>query len=191
MGQLSQLAIQEMGFSAVGHNVALSDRASFYNCDHIAIGDNVRIDDFCVISAGVGGILLGNNIHLAVYSCMIGAGRITVGDFSNVSSRVSIYSSSDDYSGATMTNPTIPEVFKNVEHADVQIGRHVILGSGSIVLPGAVLEDGVAVGALSMMRGHYAAFNIYAGVPARRIRQRERALLEVEQHFLRHLATAT
>ncbi|MBQ1784367.1 MAG: acyltransferase [Gammaproteobacteria bacterium] len=173
-----------MGFASIGRNVAISDRASFYGCSKIRIGNNVRIDDFCVLSAGAGGISIGNHVHLAVYSCLIGAALITISDFANVSSRVAIYSSSDDYSGATMTNPTIPEEFKSVEHAPVSIGRHVLIGSGSVILPGAVLEDGVAVGALSMMRGHSKSFGIYAGVPARRIRDRRRDLLEIERHFM-------
>jgi acetyltransferase-like isoleucine patch superfamily enzyme len=185
---LSAQALAAMGFASVGRDVSVSDRASFYGVSRIHLGDNVRIDDFCVLSAGDGGIRLGKHIHLAVYSCMIGAGRITLGDFANVSSRVAIYSSSDDYSGATMTNPTVPDAYKDVDDADVHIGRHVVIGSGCVVLPGAVLEDGVAVGALSMMRGHCAAFGIYAGVPARRIRERRRDLLEVEQRFLRDQA---
>jgi galactoside O-acetyltransferase len=178
-------ALTAMGFASLGCGVRVSDRASFYGVSRIHLGDNVRIDDFCVLSAGEGGIYLGRNIHIAVYVCMIGAGRITLGDFSNVSSRVSIYSSSDDYSGKAMTNPTVPDEYKNVEHADVQIGRHVIIGSGSVVLPGAILEDGVAVGALSLMRGRSPAFGVYAGVPARRIRERSRDLIEIEQRFLR------
>jgi galactoside O-acetyltransferase len=185
MALLSAEAMAAMGFASVGNHVQISDKASFYGASRIHLGDHVRIDDFCVLSAGKGGICIGSHVHLAVYSCLIGAGAIKLGDFANISSRVAIYSSSDDYSGATMTNPTVPDEFKAVEHAPVTIGRHVVIGSGSVVLPGAVLEDGVAVGALSMMRGHSPAFGIYAGVPARRLRERSRDLLELERRFMR------
>jgi galactoside O-acetyltransferase len=188
---LNVQALAAMGFASIGCGVKVSDRTSFRGVSHIDLGDNVRIDGFCVLPAGEGGIRLGRNIHVAVYTCMIGAGRITLGDFSNISSRVAIYSSSDDYSGATMTNPTGPDKYKKVDHADVEIGRHVVIGSGSIVLPGAVLEDDVAVGALSMMRGHCSAFGVYAGVPARRICERKRDLLEVEQRFLQDQAAGS
>ncbi len=172
------------GFASLGQGVRVSEKASFYGVSRIHLGDNVRIDDYCVLSAGEGGIYIGRNIHVAVYASMIGRGRITLGDFSNVSSRVSIYSSSDDYSGNTMTNPTVPDDYKDAYHADVLIGRHVIIGSGTVVLPGSVLEDGVAIGALSLLRGQAAAFGIYAGIPARRVRERSRELLEVEQRYL-------
>ena len=92
--------LQELGFLNVGENVKISKKASVYGTSRISLGDNVRIDDFCVLSAGEGGITLGSHIHLAVYSCLIGAGHIQIGDFCNISSRVAIYSSSDDYSGA-------------------------------------------------------------------------------------------
>lgn len=187
MAALSPSAVEAIGFSSVGHNVLISDRASFYGAARISIGNNVRIDDFCVLSAGEGGIEMGNYIHVAVYSSLIGRGRITLHDFCNISSRVSVYSSSDDYSGATMTNPMVPEEFTGVTCADVTIGRHVIIGSGSVVLPGVTLDEGVAVGALSLVRGDCRAFGIYAGIPAEFMRTRMRDLLEVEQRFLAHI----
>jgi dTDP-4-amino-4,6-dideoxy-D-glucose acyltransferase len=184
MAILSRQALEAMGFLALGDDVRVSERAAFYGVSGISLGDHVRIDDFCVFSAGVGGVSIGNHVHVAVFSSFIGAGRIALGDFCNISSRVSIYSSSDDYSGATMTNPTVPDRFKNVQHADVTLGRHVIIGCGSVVLPGITLADGVAVGALSLVKHDCAAYGIYVGNPARRIRERKRDLLALEQQFL-------
>lgn len=183
MGFLSREQIDAMGFARVGKNVYLSDKASYYNCANIVIGDNVRIDDFCVLSAGVGGIEIGNYIHIAVYTSLIGAGKISLHDFSNISSRVAIYSSNDDYSGASMTNPMVPEELTNVRHADVIIGRHVIIGAGSVVLPGVILEEGAAIGALSLASRNCRAFGIYSGTPAKKIKDRKRDLLEAEKSF--------
>lgn len=181
---LSQKDIKQIGFASVGENVQISDRASFYGASRISIGSNVRIDDFCVLSAGVSGISIGQHVHIAVYSSMIGAGEIRLSDFCNISSRVSIYSSNDDYSGTTMTNPTVPSEYTGVTHADVFLGRHVIVGSGSVILPGVRLEEGVSVGALSLVTQNCTAFGIYAGTPARRISERKRDLLELEQRFI-------
>jgi galactoside O-acetyltransferase len=181
MGFLTNDQIRKMGFKIVGENIKLSERASFYNCSNIVIGDNVRIDDFCVLSAGVGGIEIGSYIHIAVYSLLIGKGRITLEDFSNLSSRVSIYSSNDDYSGSHMTNPTVPDFFTNVYSDDVYIGKHVIIGSGTVVLPGITLEQGVAIGALSLVNKSCKEFCIYSGVPAREIKERKRDLLLLEK----------
>lgn len=168
--------------------IKLSDKASFFGAERIQFADNVRIDDFCVLSAGKGGIDIGRNVHIAVYTSLIGAGRITIGDFANISSRVAIYSSNDDYSGAFMTNPTVPAEFTNVTHAPVVIGRHVIIGSGSVVLPGVTIGEGAAVGALSLVNQDIEPFAIYAGVPARKIGERKRDLLELEQHYLKSIS---
>lgn len=184
MALLSELQMQTLGFAELGRNVRISDRASFYNPAAIRIGDNVRIDDFCLLSAGVGGITLGSHIHIAAYSSLMGAGSIRLQDFCNISSRVAIYSSSDDYSGQAMTSPVIPKQFTKVTDAPVSLGRHVIVGTGSVILPGAELLDGVAVGALSLVKGRCPPFGIYAGVPARRLKERVRDLLELELAYL-------
>lgn len=183
MALLSRDAIREMGFAAVGENVMISNLASFYNCSKITIGNHTRIDDFCVLSAGVGGIKIGDYVHVAVYSSLIGAGKVTLSDYCNISSRVSIYSSNDDYSGATMTNPMVPAEYSGVEHADVFLEEHVIVGSGSVILPGVKLSKGVAVGALSLVSRDCAEFGIYAGNPAKRIKERSRHLLPLAEQF--------
>ena len=180
MGVLTRAQIDAMGFKSVGANVNLSDRASFYNCTNISIGDNVRIDDFCVLSAGAGGIALGNFIHIAVYTSLIGAEAITLADFCNLSSRVSIYSSSDDYSGQSMTNTMVPAEYTGVTSAPVFLEKHVIIGAGAVLVPGIRCEQGVAVGALSFVNRSCQEFGIYAGNPARRIKERKRDLLELE-----------
>lgn len=184
MAMLSRDVIETMGFASVGKNVQLSDRASFYNTSKISLGDNVRIDDFCVLSAGEGGISIGNYIHVAVFSSLIGAGRIVLSDFCNISSRVAIYSSNDDYSGETMTNPTLPHEYTGVTHADVMLEKHCIVGCGSIILPGVTLAEGVAVGALSLITKNCEAFGVYVGNPARRVKERSRNLLSLEANFL-------
>ena len=180
---LSRDDVQKMGFGRVGEGVQISEHVTFYNPARIFLGNNVRIDDFCVLSAGAGGIYIGDYVHIAVYTSLIGAGRITLSDFSNISSRNCIYSSNDDYSGATLTNPTVPDRYKNVRHADVFLGRHVIVGSGCVILPGVTLEDGVAIGALSLVAKNCEAFGVYAGNPLRRIKDRKRDLLELEQRL--------
>jgi dTDP-4-amino-4,6-dideoxy-D-glucose acyltransferase len=182
--------LAELGLAACGDEVNISTKASLHNAKNIRIGNHVRIDDFCVLSAGEGGIVIGSFIHVAVFSSLMGAGKITLQDFCNLSARTSIYSSNDDYSGVHMTNPTIPPEFTGVTHAPVTIGRHAIIGAGSVLLPGVILEEGVAVGALSLVDRNCQAFGIYAGCPARRIGNRKRDLLALETEFLRQRAQA-
>lgn len=184
MGILSIQQLKDIGFKSVGENVLVSDKASIYGADNISIGDNVRIDDFVVLSAGEGGIEIGNYIHIAVFSSLIGAGKITLNDFCNISSRVSIYSSNDDYSGEYMTNPMVPNILTSVSEAPVLLGKHTIVGCGSVILPGVTLANGCAVGALALVNKSYDEFNIIAGNPAVVIKKRKKNLLNLETEIL-------
>ncbi|MGE4170314.1 MAG: acyltransferase [Candidatus Margulisiibacteriota bacterium] len=184
MGWLTQDQIQNMGFASVGNPVWLSDKASYYGTQNIRIGSHVRIDDFCVLSAGQGGIDIGHYVHIAVYTSLIGAAPITLGNFVSISSKVAIYSSSDDYSGKAMTNPMVPTTFTQVNHAPVVLEKHVILGSGTVVLPGVTLKTGASVGALSLVTQNCKEFVSYLGSPARPVGHREQTLLDLEQQFL-------
>lgn len=184
MAFLVREQLETMGFASLGDNVLLSDKASIYGANRIHLGSNIRIDDFCVLSAGDGGIYIGNYIHIAVYTSLIGAGHIRLADFCNISSRVAIYSSNDDYSGEYMTNPMVPTEFTNVTHADVIFGKHVIIGCGSVVLPGVELGEGVAIGALSLVTKNCAPFSVYLGIPAKKIKCREKDILDHEVRLM-------
>lgn len=52
----------------------------------------------------------------------------------------------------------------------VRIGERVGLGARTIVLPGTIIEDDVAVAAGSVVAGRLRAGGLYAGRPARRVR---------------------
>lgn len=182
--------LAQLGLAHVGAGVCISRLAALHNPARISVGDYARIDDFCVLSAGIGGIEIGKYVHLAAFVSLIGKGRIALMDFAGLSSRVSVYSSNDDYSGQYMSNPTVPPQFTNVTSGPVSIGRHVIVGSGSVIMPHVTIGEGAAVGALSLVRDDCLPFGIYAGAPARYIKQRRREFLQVEQRFLQSLAVA-
>jgi len=181
---LARHQLESMGFRYLGREVKLSDKASIYNASAIAIGDFSRIDDYCVLSAGSGGISIGRNVHIAVYCSLIGAERIELQDFSGLSSRVSIYSSNDDYSGNSMTNPTVPSDYTHVTSLPVILQRHAIVGSGTIILPGVNINKGAAIAALSLIKRDCEAFGIYSGIPAKRIGTRSDGLMDQEARYL-------
>lgn len=187
MDFLNKEELKKLNFKFLGENVLISDKASFHNTANIYIGNNTRIDDFCVLSAGTGGIEIGSYVHIAVYTSLIGKGKIKIDDYANLSSKISVYSSNYDYSGNYMTNPTIPDRFTNVEHDDVYIGKHVIIGSGSIILPGITIETGASIGYLTLIKEDCKSFGIYAGVPARYIRDRSKNILKIEKVFKKYL----
>lgn len=185
MAYLSQEQLQAMNFKKLGKGVKISDKSSIYNADLIEIGDYSRIDDFCVLS---GRLKIGNYVHLAPY-CLIAGGTegITMADFSGCAYHVQVFSQSDDYTGLTMTNPTVPIKYKNETKKAVEIGKHVIIGTSSIVFPGVILAEGCSVGAMTLVNKSTDPWGIYVGNPAKRIRDRKQDLLKLEQQFLQEI----
>jgi galactoside O-acetyltransferase len=180
MSFLSQEQLNNMSFKYLGKNVLISDKCSLYNTKNMSIDDNTRIDDFCILSAGDEGIEIGKYVHIACYSSLIGKGKITMKDFSGISSRVSVYSSSDSYDGQWMTNPCLPEIVTNTIHKDVVIGKHVVIGSNSVVLPGVILTDGCSIGAMSLVNKSVDNNDVMAGIPIKKIKKRKTNIFELE-----------
>lgn len=182
MGYLSERQLRRMGFASLGEGVQISDKASLYDCHLISIGDRSRIDDFCVVS---GEIVIGRNVHITVF-CNLAGGRtgIRIGDFSTLAYGTYVFAQTDDYSGEAMTNSTIPEKFKSETCREVRIGRHVILGARTTVLPGVEIGDGVSAGAGTTFLESAEPWQIYVGQPARILRARSKNLLEKEREYL-------
>lgn len=182
---LNDRELRALALGAVGEDVRISRQARLHGAGRIHIGDHVRIDDFVVITTGEAGeVHIGDHVHIAAHAALFGGGGIVVQDFATVSGRASIYSTSDDYGGAVMTNPTVPEEYTGVVRERVLVGRHVVIGSGTVLLPGVTIGEGAAVGALSLVTEDLQSWTIYAGVPVRRLRPRSRELLALEKALL-------
>lgn len=182
MAFLSRTKLEEMGFKYLGNNVCISDKASIYDAPQISIGDNSRIDDFCVLS---GKVTLGRNVHIAVF-CNVAGGEkgIFMDDFSGLAYGCQVFTQSDDYSGRSLTNPTVPDKYKKETKAAIAIGRHSIIGTNSLIFPGVVMGEGTSVGAQAMVTKSTDEWSTYIGVPARRVGGRQRDILALEQQYL-------
>lgn len=161
----------KIGFKKIGHDVFISRNTCIYGAENICIGNHVRIDDFAILS---GKIEIENYVHIATGTYLYGGtAGITMRDYSAISSHGSIYAASDDYLGGGMTNPMIPMEYRNVKNAPVEIGRHVIIGAGCVVLPGATLAEGSAVGAMSLVNKDTQSWTVYTGTPIRAVKKRK------------------
>lgn len=182
MSYYSQDQLDIMGFKYLGRNVKISDKASIYNASDIEIGDNSRIDDFCIIS---GKVSIGKYCHITPM-CLIAGGEpgVYLSDFCTLAYGVKIFSQSDDYSGETMTNSLIPVEYKNEFFDPVYLYKYVIIGAGTTILPGANILEGCSVGAMSLIHRPTEPWGIYAGVPARRLKDRKKDLIALSKKFM-------
>ncbi len=141
------------GFSKIGKNCKISKKASFYNVSG-SIGNNVRIDDDVILK---GNISLSSYVHLA-RGCTLSGGKkgIFIEKLTAISNFVQIFSSSDDYFYSAIPSvalePKMREKYSKIISKKINIGKCVLIGSMSIILPGANIKNFSSVGALCIVR---------------------------------------
>ena len=183
---LTEDDLRDAGFKRLGRNVKVHERASLYGVENISLGDNVRIDDFSIIIA-TGECIIGNHVRIPNFCSLGSKFGLELDDFVTLAPGVKIFTSSDDYTGDHMCGPTVPAEFTGGRKGRVVLRRHVLIGAGSVILPGCTLGEGVSVGALSLVKTDLEPWGMYAGVPVRRLRERKRDLLQAEER-LRNMA---
>lgn len=177
--------LKDIGLKECGKNVFLSKKASLYGIQDIVIGDNVRIDDYCIIS---GNVTIGSFVHIGAYTALYGGiYGIKLDNFVTLSSRVAVYSETDDYYGESLTNPLIQGEFRKTSGGKVVFEKHVLIGSGCTVLPDVTIGAGSAVGAMSLVRESLPEWGVYAGIPSRKINNRKKEILKLEKAYLSSL----
>lgn len=178
----SEEELRSLGIKQYGKNVYIGRHAILYNPEKLVIGHDVRIDDYTIIS---GVVKLGNYIHISHFCGLYGGNAgIEMGDYSALSSKGTVYAASDDYSGESMTNPMVPMEYKpGAVEKKVIIEKHAIIGAGSMVLPGVLIGEGAAIGSMSLCTKNIMPWSIYTGIPARKMRDRSKNILELEKTF--------
>lgn len=175
--------LRSFGFRTVGRNVRIDKSCTIIGLGNIGFGNDVRIDGGVSIIAPQGFVEIGSFVHIGGGCHISGVHGVVMGDFSGLSQGVRLYSATDDYVGDCLTNPTVPAEFLNIKAGRISLGKHVIVGSGSVVLPGVAVAAGTAIGALSLVRKDTEEWGVYAGNPARRIRERGRGALAKEREM--------
>lgn len=182
MPYVTDKQLREMDFKSLGKDVKASDLAPVYNANYIELGDNSRIDEYCVIS---GRLMIRWNVHKTP-QCIVAGGEpgIFIDDIATLGYNDKIFSQSDDCSDRSMANSTFPKKFKREIMASVHVGRHSIGGAESTILPGFHLREGTTIGAMSLVRKSTETWSIYAGNPAKKSKTVRKDLIEFERHYL-------
>lgn len=164
---LTREELISVGFASLGEHVRISRYARLYSPAAIFVGDDVRIDDFTLLSASHGAIRLSGWNHIGAAAMIYGPARI--GHWTTISGRAAIYGVSDDFTWLEHTYPYFPH---DLVVAEVGIGDDVVVGTGSTVLPGLRIADGVAIGAMSLVTRNIETEGVYAGIPVNRVADR-------------------
>lgn len=161
--------LQKIGFKSFGNNVLISRNAKFYGVSNMEIGNNVRIDDFCILS---GNIKIGNYVHISAYTALYGSQGIQIGDFCGCSARTTIYSAMDDFSGEYMIGPMLPDGLTKVTGGRVILENYVQLGANTTVMPDLTIGEGAVTGSYTLVRHNIEPWTINIGIPSRVLKKR-------------------
>ena len=160
----SLIELKKLKFKYLGKNVLISKKCSLINTQNISIGDNSRVDDYCVLQ---GKIEIGKNVHITPM-CLVGGGKlgVIIQDFSTLAYGVKIFSQSDDYIDGYMTGSTVNKKLKNDTYKKVILEKYTIIGANSVIFPGCIIREGSSIGAMSLVNKSTKKWSLYFGIPA-------------------------
>ena len=172
--------------AGLGRSAIIGKTVRIRKPDRVKVGDFSIIDDFTYVSCG---LTVGCYTHIGAGGVLIGGdAHITIGDFVNIAPGCRIVAASNDFTGGGLVGPTIPEEFaaKSII-ADVFIGDHALFGTGTVILPGCHIPEGMSTGAMTLITPDLKLepWTLYAGIPARPLRKRaSTAILETAKRLL-------
>jgi len=177
---------------ACGRNVVFGQNVVLRHPHKIRIGDDVVIDDNCLIDAkreGNRGITIGNRVFIgrnSILSCK--SGNIDLEDGANIGFNCEIFSASSVRIGRDtliaaycyliggehdFSDPSQPVLTQARRSTGVTIGAGAWLGAGAKILDGVTIGDRAVIGAGAVVREAVPTAAVAVGVPARVVGQRD------------------
>ena len=162
----------------LGADVVIDSNTKFTRSELVEIGNHVAIDwgFYCTTA-----LKIGDYVHVSPHVTVIGGRQtgLTIGDFCFVSVGARMICGSEQFHGAGLIGPLIPEAYK-----DDQILEPIVLEpfsgvcANSVVMPGVVMAEGSILGANSFLKTSTEPWTIYAGSPARPIKTRRSDIMK-------------
>lgn len=168
----------------VGEDVFIDSNTKFTRPALVKIGNHVAIDwqFFCTTQLEVG-----DYVHISPFVSVIGGAqsKLTVGNFCFISAGARIICGSDLMQGQGLIGPVVPDQYKDqLDLRPVVIKDFAGMATNSIVMPGVTLAEGSVLGANSFLKTSTEPWTIYAGSPARPVKQRSPDKMK---HYAREL----
>lgn len=157
---------------SVGEDVFISNQVEIRRPEKVSIGSHTAIDTgfYCTVSADIG-----NYVHIGPYVTIIGGadGYIKLSDFSTIAAGSRLICGSDEHLGHGLVGPTIPDKYKDrLIIEPIILEPFANLGTNVIVMPGVTIAEGCVIGTGSVVTKSTQPWKVYAGYPARAIKDR-------------------
>jgi acetyltransferase-like isoleucine patch superfamily enzyme len=157
-----------------GIDVFLNDFVSITRPELVKIGNHVAIDFGFVCTTG---LVIGDYVHISPHVSVIGGKKtsLNIEDFCFISTGSRMICGSDLFQGDGLVGPIIPDEYKDNQILEpINLKRFSGVCANSVVMSGVVMSEGSILGANSFLKESTEPWTIYAGSPARPIKQRKR-----------------
>lgn len=135
----------------------------------IKIGNDIRIDrGVRILAANNSMIDIQNRTRIGLYSVLNGGDSITIGENVLISGFVYLQTSSHQFS--TRDKAIRDQGFT---HASISIKNEAWLGTHVVVMSGITIGQGAIIGSNAVVTKDVQAFDIMAGVPAKKLNSRK------------------
>jgi acetyltransferase-like isoleucine patch superfamily enzyme len=152
----------------LGSNVVFESGVLIFNPQNVEISRNVYIGHNTILKAYHENLLvIGKHTWIGQSCFMHSAGGIFVGQAVGIGPAVKIITSQH-----AADDPSIPILFTSIECKPVVLKNGCDIGVGSVICPGVTIGQGAIIGAGSVVNRDVPALEVWAGVPARKIKQR-------------------
>jgi acetyltransferase-like isoleucine patch superfamily enzyme len=150
-----------------GDNVVFEPGALVFHPQTISLGSDVYVGHYAILKGyHKNEMILGSDVWIGQSCFLHSAGGIRIGDHVGIAPHVRILTSTHEEAGRQ------PVIFGGLEFAEVVIEDGCDLGVGTVILPGVTVGEGSIVGAGAVVTRDVAPYSVYAGVPARKLRDR-------------------
>ena len=153
-----------------GNNILIKNGCDFQansNPTSIIISDHSEIHEDCALRTSVGFIHIGKHVSINRNGILLGAGGISIGDYTRIGPRVNILSNNHIFK-----DKSIPIMEQGKSLKKISIGTDVWIGGNTTIIPGVTIGNGAVIGAGSVITKNVDEYNIVAGVPAKKIGSR-------------------
>jgi len=165
--------VVETDFAEFGVGAVIYELCVILRRERIRIGAGARIDSFVKIEGGTG-VAIGRGVHICSFAHInTGGGSVSIGDYVGVASGARILGGSNMPQGLSMS-AAAPTEMQVIERKTTTIERYAFVGTNATVLAGVTIGEGAILGAGGVATKDIPAWEIWGGVPARKIGERTR-----------------
>ena len=154
----------------LGEHVKIDSRAKLEitNGGKIEIGSGTVISKGVIINTWGGEIKIGKNCLIMPYTIIYGNGGVVIGDFVGIAGHSMIVP--DNH---VITDVSVPILLQGTKGSRIIIENDVWISHGCSILSGVHISQGTVIAAGSVVNRNTSKFDIFAGVPAKRIKNRK------------------